>query len=77
MPFEIPPENWSLLISIWPLSKAEKSMGNIIYNLPYHKVADEAPSAYKDIDLVIETLVEAGITQKVVKLLPLAVVKGD
>jgi len=55
----------------------ESSMANVIHNLPYQKVVDEAPGAYKDIDLVTETLVEAGITKKVAKLLPLAVIKGD
>jgi len=55
----------------------EKSMGSVIYNLPYQKIADEAPLAYKNIKDVIETLVEAGLTKKIVKLLPLAVVKGD
>lgn len=57
--------------------KFENSMGKVIYNLPFHRIADEAPDAYKDIDEVVETLVEAGITQKVAKLTPLAVVKGD
>lgn len=57
--------------------KFESSMTGIQYNLPYYKVADEAPDAYKDIDLVVDTLVEAGITNKVVRLVPLAVIKGD
>jgi tRNA-splicing ligase RtcB len=57
--------------------KFEDSMRKVIYNLPFHRIADEAPDAYKDIDEVVETLVEAGITQKVAKLTPLAVVKGD
>lgn len=55
----------------------KKTMGEVIYNLPFHKIADEAPSAYKNIEDVVDTLVEAGITKKVVKLKPLAVVKGD
>lgn len=55
----------------------DSSMGSVIHNLPYDKVVDEAPSAYKNIDLVVETLVEAGITRKVAKLTPLAVIKGD
>jgi len=55
----------------------ESSMGKVIHNLPYQKVVDEAPGAYKDIDLVVDTLVEAGITKKVAKLVPLAVIKGD
>lgn len=37
---------------------------------------DEAPLAYKDIDEVIFTLVEAGLTKPVVKLKPMAVLKG-
>lgn len=57
--------------------KFEDSMGKVIYNLPFNRIADEAPDAYKDIDEVIETLVEAGITEKVAKLTPLAVIKGD
>jgi tRNA-splicing ligase RtcB (3'-phosphate/5'-hydroxy nucleic acid ligase) len=37
---------------------------------------EEAPSAYKDVDAVIETVVAAGIVRKVARLRPLAVVKG-
>lgn len=61
------------------ISEAEfkKTMGEIVYNLPFHKIADEAPDAYKNIEDVVDTLVEAKITKKVVKLQPLAVVKGD
>ncbi|MGB9706559.1 MAG: RtcB family protein [Microgenomates group bacterium] len=55
----------------------EQKMGTIIYNMPFHKIVDEAPQAYKDIDLVVETLVEAGLTKKVCRLEPLAVIKGD
>jgi tRNA-splicing ligase RtcB len=38
---------------------------------------DEAPLAYKDIDEVIFTLVEAGFTKPVVKLSPMGVLKGE
>ena len=55
----------------------EEKMGKILYNKPFHIIADEAPQAYKDIDLVIETLVEAGLSKKVCRLRPLAVIKGD
>jgi len=55
----------------------DKQMGEIICNKPFHVIADEAPQAYKNIDLVIETLVEANIAQKVCRLSPLAVIKGD
>lgn len=55
----------------------EKKMGEILYNKPFHVISDEAPQAYKDIDLVVETLVEAGLSKKVCRLRPLAVIKGD
>ena len=38
--------------------------------------AEEAPSAYKDVDEVVETVVAAGLARKVARLRPLAVVKG-
>ncbi|MFC1711823.1 RtcB family protein [Patescibacteria group bacterium] len=61
------------------ISEAEfkKIMGNIVYNKPFYKIADEAPQAYKNIKEVINTLVKAGLTKKVAKLVPLAVIKGD
>ncbi|MBU3957184.1 RtcB family protein, partial [Patescibacteria group bacterium] len=55
----------------------EMKMGEILYNKPFHVISDEAPQAYKDIDLVIETLVEADLSKKVCRLRPLAVIKGD
>jgi tRNA-splicing ligase RtcB len=39
-------------------------------------LAEEAPQAYKDVDMVVETVCAAGIARKVARLLPLAVVKG-
>jgi tRNA-splicing ligase RtcB len=39
-------------------------------------LAEEAPSAYKDVDLVVETVSEAGIAKKVARLKPVAVIKG-
>jgi tRNA-splicing ligase RtcB len=39
-------------------------------------LAEEAPAAYKDVDEVVETVVQAGIAVKVARLRPLAVVKG-
>ncbi len=38
--------------------------------------AEEAPEAYKNIDLVIETVVGAGLVRKVAKLRPIVVIKG-
>lgn len=42
----------------------------------YKGIAEEAPVAYKDVNLVVETVHTAGIARKVAKLKPLAVVKG-
>lgn len=39
-------------------------------------LAEEAPSAYKDVDLVVETVSDAGIAKKVARLRPVAVIKG-
>ena len=39
-------------------------------------LAEEAPSAYKDVDAVVETVVAVGIARKIARLRPLAVVKG-
>jgi tRNA-splicing ligase RtcB len=39
-------------------------------------LAEEAPQAYKDVDSVVDIVVQAGIAQKVARLLPLAVIKG-
>ncbi|MBN1699791.1 MAG: RtcB family protein [Spirochaetales bacterium] len=39
-------------------------------------LAEEAPGAYKDIDLVVESVHGAGISKKVARVIPLGVVKG-
>jgi tRNA-splicing ligase RtcB len=39
-------------------------------------LAEEAPSAYKDVDEVVETVVQVGIAVKVARLRPVAVIKG-
>lgn len=39
-------------------------------------LAEEAPSAYKDVDAVVETVTAADIARKVARLRPVAVVKG-
>jgi len=40
-------------------------------------IAEEAPFAYKDIDDVVEVVQQAGLSKKVAKLVPLAVIKGE
>ncbi len=59
------------------LADFERKMSQIVYNKSFEIIVDEAPQAYKDIDIVIETLVEAKIAKKVARLKPLAVIKGD
>jgi tRNA-splicing ligase RtcB len=39
-------------------------------------LAEEAPSAYKDVDAVVDTVVAAGIARKVARLIPVVVIKG-
>jgi len=40
-------------------------------------IAEEAPEAYKDIEEVIDVVHNAGISRKVARLVPLAVIKGE
>lgn len=55
----------------------EGAMGQVLYNTRnFKEIVDEAPLAYKDIDQVVETLAAIGLTRKVVRLRPLAVIKG-
>jgi tRNA-splicing ligase RtcB len=39
-------------------------------------VAEEAPGAYKDVDVVVEATARAGLARKVARLEPLITVKG-
>jgi len=39
-------------------------------------LAEEAPQAYKDVDMVVETVSAARIARKVARLRPVAVIKG-
>lgn len=39
-------------------------------------VAEEAPLAYKEVDIVVDTVEQAGIAEKTVKMKPVAVIKG-
>jgi len=41
-----------------------------------HHVKEEAPQAYKDIETVIDTVVGAGLANRVARMVPLAVLKG-
>lgn len=39
-------------------------------------VAEEAPGAYKDVDIVVKTAHETGISRMVARMVPLGVAKG-
>jgi tRNA-splicing ligase RtcB len=55
-----------------------KQMGHVVTIVRNMKsLLDEAPLAYKDIDEVIFTLVEAGLTKPLAKLKPMGVLKGE
>ncbi len=59
------------------LEEFENSMEGILYGPRNFKdIVDEAPLAYKDIDEVVDSLAEIGLTHKVARLWPLAVLKG-
>ncbi len=40
-------------------------------------ISEEAPMAYKNIEEVVEVVHQAGLSKKVAKLVPLAVIKGE
>jgi tRNA-splicing ligase RtcB len=54
----------------------EKAMQGIEHNVDLQRIKDEAPQVYKNINQVIDSLVEAGMSKKVAKLQPLAVISG-
>lgn len=57
--------------------KGLESKGIIVKCWSLRGIAEEAPIAYKDIDSVVEVVHNAGLSKKVAKLVPLAVIKGE
>jgi tRNA-splicing ligase RtcB len=57
--------------------KRLESKGIIVKCRSLRGIAEEAPLAYKDIDNVVEVVHNAGLSKKVAKLIPLAVIKGE
>ncbi len=51
--------------------------GIVIRCASWRGIAEEAPQAYKDIDEVVEVVQQAGLSKKVARLVPLAVIKGE
>jgi len=54
-----------------------KKRGIIVKCYSWRGIAEEAPMAYKDINNVVEVVHNAGLSKKVAKLRPLAVIKGE
>ena len=73
---------------VWSRSRAKKEVrgDQLRQDLEKHGIrvragslpglAEEAPEAYKDVDMVVKTVSEAGIAKKVARLRPVAVIKG-
>ncbi|MGM0652716.1 MAG: RtcB family protein [Bacillota bacterium] len=60
------------------VSQLKERMGDIIISGSNYKAyLDEAPQAYKDIEMVIDTLTEIDKSRKIARLRPLAVIKGE
>ncbi len=56
----------------------KKRLGKVIVSGSNYKAyLDESPQAYKNIDQVVETFTEIGLSRKVARLSPLAVIKGE
>ncbi|PIP16811.1 MAG: RNA-splicing ligase RtcB [Candidatus Portnoybacteria bacterium CG23_combo_of_CG06-09_8_20_14_all_37_13] len=54
-----------------------ESKGIIVRCWSLRGIAEEAPLAYKNVDDVVEVVHNAGLSKKVAKLVPLAVIKGE
>ncbi len=57
--------------------KSLESKGIIVKCQDMKGIAEEAPQAYKDIHEVVEVVHKAGLSKKVARLVPLAVIKGE
>ncbi len=57
--------------------KSLESKGIIVKCWSLRGIAEEAPLAYKDVDKVVEVVHNAGLSKKVARLKPLAVIKGE
>jgi tRNA-splicing ligase RtcB len=64
-------------ISPRELIKNLENKGIVVRCASLKGLAEEAPQVYKDIDSVVETVHQAGLSKKVAKLTPLAVIKGE
>jgi tRNA-splicing ligase RtcB (3'-phosphate/5'-hydroxy nucleic acid ligase) len=58
------------------IMNALRAKGVVMKVASKHLISEEAPESYKDVDAVAETCENAGISKRVARLVPLAVVKG-
>ncbi|NKI27619.1 RtcB family protein [Arenibacter sp. 6A1] len=58
------------------LQEQLKEKGIFVTAGSYKGIAEEAPIAYKDVNMVVQTVSDSGIAKKVAKLHPIAVIKG-
>ncbi|MGH8103575.1 MAG: RtcB family protein [bacterium] len=56
--------------------KSLEKRGIVVKGKSWKGVAEEAPEVYKDVDEVVRVVHDVGLAKRVVRLLPLAVVKG-
>ena len=54
-----------------------KLKGIIVKSQSIKGIAEEAPLAYKDVEQIVDVVHQAGLSKKVAKLVPLAVIKGE
>ncbi|MEK7635872.1 MAG: RtcB family protein [Patescibacteria group bacterium] len=54
-----------------------ESKGIVVKCYSMRGIAEEAPQAYKNVDEVVEIVSQAGLSKKVARLTPLAVIKGE
>ena len=59
-----------------PIVRDMEDRGIFVRSDGYATLAEEIPEAYKDVAEVVEVVHRAGISRKVAKLVPLAVIKG-
>jgi len=54
-----------------------ESKGIVVKCWSSRGIAEEAPMAYKDVEQVVDVVHQAGLSKKVARLIPLAVIKGE
>jgi len=54
-----------------------ESKGIIVKCWSLRGIAEEAPIAYKDVEEVVDVTHQAGLSKRVARLIPLAVIKGE